>query len=105
MVAAEHYKRGANAGQRELHRQGLIAVFSKEQRSCGSHGRSYHGAFEPVAELGSLGQTLRCLVKRSRPVKAIPFRRLVLQVRGPDRIGAFQATSMKTKKLIQSSRG
>src|SRR5439155_14425418 len=65
------------------------SVFSKEQRSCGSHGCSYHGAFEPVAELGSLGQTLRCLVRRSRPVKAIPFRRLVLQVRGPDRIGAF----------------
>ena len=28
MVAAEHYKRGANAGQRELHRQGLI-VYSQ----------------------------------------------------------------------------
>jgi len=76
-----------------------------QQRSGGSHGRCYHGAFEPVVELGSFGQTLRRLVKRSRPVSAIPFGRLVLQVRGPDRIGAFHPTSMKTKKLIQSSRG
>ena len=44
-------------------------------------------------------------MKRSRPVKAIPFGRLVLWVRGPDRIGAFQSASMKTKKHIQSSRG
>jgi len=75
-----------------------------QQRSGGSHGRCYHGASEPVVEHGSFGQTRR-LVKRSRPVSAIPFGRLVLQVRGPDQIGAFQATSMKTKKLIQSSRG
>ncbi|HEY5915635.1 MAG TPA: IS110 family transposase [Verrucomicrobiae bacterium] len=44
-------------------------------------------------------------MKRSHPVKAIPFGRLVLQVRGPDRIGAFQSASMKTKKHIQSRHG
>ena len=51
----------------------------------------YLGAYEPVVELGSLGQTLRRLAKRSPPVNVIPFGRLVLQVRGPDRIGAFQS--------------
>jgi hypothetical protein len=44
-------------------------VDSFQQRSGGSHDRCYLGAFEPVVELGSFGLTLRCLVKRSRPVK------------------------------------
>jgi len=48
---------------------------------------------------------MRPLAKRSRPVKAIPFGRLVFEVRGPDRIGAFQSACMKTKKHSQSSRG
>ncbi len=84
---------------------GRAMAFWTQQRSGGSHDRCHLGAFEPVVELGSLGQTLRRLAKRSRPVKAIPFGRLVLQVRGPDRIGAFQSTSMKTKKHIRSSAG
>jgi hypothetical protein len=50
-------------------KSGSGVLESGQQRSGGSYDRCYHGAFEPVVELGSLGQTLRPLAKRSHPVK------------------------------------
>lgn len=76
----------------------MTAAFNTMRRSCGSYDRCYPGAFEPVVELGSLGQTLRKLVKRSTSGGAIPFRRLVIRVPRPDRIGAYQPSiQMKSK--------